>query len=378
MSAIASALSNPELIEPEDKFYTASQWSLIWWRFKKHKLGMISSILLVLLYLSAVFADFVGPFAPLVRFESQQQSPPSRIRIYKAGEGWQWPFLYATKRELDPKTFRYIFIEDETKSFPIRLLVKGDPYKLLGLISADTHAFGAGRGNPGVYLFGTDLLGRDVFSRTLHGARLSLTIPLITVSLSFVLGVILGGISGYIGGQLDNLIQRFIEILLAIPNIPLWIGLSAALPREWSTEKTFFAIALMLSVLGWTGLARVVRGKVLQLREEEYTLAAQCAGATQWRIVVKHLLPGMTSHLIVSVTSSIPLAIIGETSLSFFKIGMQPPAYSWGVLLQDSQNLVAIAHLPWLLTPALFVVATGLLFSFVGDGLRDAADPYTR
>lgn len=227
-------------------------------------------------------------------------------------------------------------------------LFKGDPYKLLGLISADTHAFGAGRGNPGVYLFGTDLLGRDVFSRTLHGARLSLTIPLITVSLSFVLGVILGGISGYIGGQLDNLIQRFIEILLAIPNIPLWIGLSAALPREWSTEKTFFAIALMLSVLGWTGLARVVRGKVLQLREEEYTLAAQCAGATQWRIVVKHLLPGMTSHLIVSVTSSIPLAIIGETSLSFFKIGMQPPAYSWGVLLQDSQNLVAIAHLPWL------------------------------
>jgi peptide/nickel transport system permease protein len=284
--------------------------------------------------------------------------------------------VYARKRELNQETFRYSFVEDESQTFPILFFTKGEPYKLLGLVRTNLHFFGTGEGSPPLLLFGADRLGRDLFTRTLYGSRVSLSIGLVGVFLSFSIGVTLGGISGYAGGMVDELIQRTVDFLISIPALPLWMALSAALPRDWPVLQTYFAITIILSIISWGGLARVVRGKLLSLREEDYALAAQAAGASDWRIIMRHLLPGFASHLIVSITLAIPGVILGETALSFIGLGMQPPAVSWGTLLQDAQDIVAIAHQPWSLIPALFVIVAVLLFNFVGDGLRDAADPY--
>ncbi len=383
VSDVAEIAIEPEVIQPDqpaeaadERFYYATQWELIWWRFRRHRVAMTSAVLLGLLYLVAIFAEFFSPYLSSTRFDRYQQAPPVRVHLIKPGEGLQRPFVYAFKRELDQNTFRYRFVEDRAKAYPVRFFVRGEPYKLWGLFQTDIHLFGVEE-TP-ILLFGADRLGRDVFSRTIYGARISLSIGLVGVFLSFILGVILGGISGYWGGVVDDIIQRIIDFLLSIPSLPLWMALSAALPRNWPVLKTYFAITVILSMLGWSGLARVVRGKLLALREEDYALAAQAAGASKWRIITRHLLPGFTSHLIVSITVSIPGMIMTETALSFIGLGMQPPAVSWGVLLQDAQNLVAVAQQPWLLIPALFVIATVLLFNFVGDGLRDAADPYTR
>jgi peptide/nickel transport system permease protein len=307
-------------------------------------------------------------------------APPVRVRLFDE-DGLSWPFVYGRKKELDQETFKYIFTEDEETKHPLRFFVQGDEYKFWGLFRTNWHLFGTDRlGNPDappVLLFGADELGRDLFSRTIYGARVSLSIGLIGVALSFVIGIILGGLSGYFGGVLDEIIQRTIDFLISIPQLPFWMALSAALPRDWPVIKTYFAITLILSVVGWSGLARVVRGKLLALREEDYALAAQAAGASQRRIIFRHLLPGFTSHLIVSLTLAVPGSILGETALSYLGLGMQPPAVSWGVLLRDAQDLVAIAQQPWRLIPALFVIGAVLLFNFVGDGLRDAADPYS-
>jgi peptide/nickel transport system permease protein len=361
----------------EDRYYYASQWELIRWRFSRHKLAVISLVLLVLLYLTAIFCEFISPYATDTRFEAFAQSNPSKVHWIKPGGGFG-PYIFGIKKVLNQQTFVYDFGEDHNVVYPIQLFVHGDEYKMWELFKMDIHLFGIQTRDVPLLLFGADRLGRDLFSRTIYGGRISLSIGLVGVFISFVLGVLLGGISGYFGGVVDDIIQRVIDFLLSIPGIPLWMTLAAALPRDWPILKLYFAITVMLSILGWTGLARVVRGRLLTLREEDYALAARGAGASDWRIITRHLLPGFTSHLIVSITFSIPGMILSETALSFLGIGMMPPAVSWGVLLQDAQNLTAVAQQTWLMIPAIWVIVTVLLFNFVGDGLRDAADPYNR
>ncbi len=361
----------------EDRYYYASQWELIRWRFGRHKLAVISLALLVILYLIAVFCEFVAPYNTDTRFETFAQSSPSKVHWIKPGGGFG-PYILGVKKQLNQATFVYDFVEDKSLVYPIQLFVHGDEYKMWGLFKTDIHLFGITTKDIPLLLYGADRLGRDVFSRTIYGSRISLSIGLVGVFISFILGVLLGGISGYFGGVIDDIIQRVVDFLISIPGLPLWMTLAAALPRDWPVLKLYFAITIMLSIIGWTGLARVVRGRLLTLREEDYALAARGAGASDWRIITRHLLPGFTSHLIVSITFSIPSMILSETALSFIGLGMMPPAVSWGVMLQDAQNLTAVAQQTWLMLPALWVIVAVLLFNFVGDGLRDAADPYNR
>ena len=384
-SAPAASLQDPILHSgkaakagTDDRFYYASQWELIRWRFMKHKLAFYSLILLIIIYLMAIFAEFVSPYTLDSRFESFAQSSPTKVHWIKPNGGGFGPYVFGVKKVLDKETFKYSFVEDTATVYTINFFVHGDEYKMWDLWKTDVHLFGVSNPDIPLLLYGSDRLGRDLFSRTIYGARISLSIGLVGVFLSFVLGVLLGGISGYFGGVVDDVIQRVIDFLLAIPGLPLWMTLAAALPRDWPTLKLYFAITILLSILGWTGLARVVRGRLLSLREEDYALAARGAGASDWRIITHHLLPGFTSHLIVSITFSIPGMILSETALSFIGLGMMPPAVSWGVLLQDAQNLSAVARQQWMMIPALWVIATVMLFNFVGDGLRDAADPYNR
>ncbi|MFO7153899.1 MAG: ABC transporter permease [Caldicoprobacter oshimai] len=360
----------------DEKIFLASQWQLMWWKFKRHKLAMVSMCILAFLYIIVLFCEFIAPYDPWERFEDYKNAPPQLVRFYSKEEGFRGPFVYGMKQEMDMETFRKVFVEDESKKYAVRLFVRGSKYKLWGLFESDLHLFGSKDGP--VFLFGTDELGRDLFSRVIYGARISLTIGLVGVFLSFILGTLLGGISGYFGGTIDEVIQRTIDFLVSIPTIPLWMALSAAIPQDWSVIRTYFAITIILSLVGWGGLARVVRGRLLSLREEDFILAARLTGASEWRIITRHMLPSFASHLIASITLSIPGMILGETSLSFIGLGLRPPAISWGVLLQDAQQVIAVAHYPWRLIPAFFIIVTVLSFNFLGDGLRDAADPYSR
>ncbi|MBM7582482.1 peptide/nickel transport system permease protein [Caldicoprobacter guelmensis] len=365
-----------EEIKKDEKLFLASQWQLMWWKFKRHKLAIVSMCILAFLYIIVLFCEFIAPYDPWERFEDYKNAPPQLVRFYSKEEGFRGPFVYGMKQEMDMETFRKVFVEDKSKKYGIRLFVRGSKYKLWGLFESDLHLFGSEDGP--VFLFGTDELGRDLFSRVIYGARISLTIGLVGVFLSFILGTLLGGISGYFGGTIDEVIQRTIDFLVSIPTIPLWMALSAAIPQNWSVIRTYFAITIILSLVGWGGLARVVRGRLLSLREEDFILAARLIGASEWRIITRHMLPSFASHLIASITLSIPGMILGETSLSFIGLGLRPPAISWGVLLQDAQQVIAVAHYPWRLIPAFFIIVTVLSFNFLGDGLRDAADPYSR
>ena len=361
--------------EKREDYYVASQWQLMWRKFKKHTLAMVGTGVLGLFYVLVLFSEFISPYGPYMRFSDYLNAQPQRIRFLDEESGFQLrPFVYDLKRQVDPDTFRRTFVVDTSTRHFIYFFVRGEPYKMWDLIKTDVHLFST-RGGP-LFLFGTDKLGRDVFSRNIYASRISLTIGLVGVTISILLGMMLGGLAGYFGGTADAVIMRVVDLLVSIPTIPLWMALAAAVPRDWSIIQTYFAITLLLSVVGWTGLARVIRGKLLSLREEDFTLAAKISGASEGMIIVRHLLPSFFSYLIVHLTLSIPAMILGETALSFLGLGIQPPAVSWGTLLQDAQHVRSVAQHPWLLIPCISVIVSVLMFNFVGDGLRDAADPY--
>lgn len=363
--------------EDKQQLANASQWFLIWKRFSKHKLAVISLVVLIVMYLGAAFCEFVSPYTPNTRNVRCIQAPPQKIHFFDgAGKFHLRPFVFRSTLKIDDETWQRLYTPDKAKMYPIYLFVKGQEYRFWGLFTTKTHLFGVEA--PGyMHLFGTDSLGRDMFSRIIYGSRISLTIGLVGVSLTFLLGIILGGIAGYAGGFLDGCIQRLIEILRCIPQLPLWMALSASLPAEWPPLYIYFGITVILSLLGWTGLARVVRGKFLSLRNEDFIIAAELLGASKFRIIFRHMLPSFMSHIITSATLAVPGMILGETAMSFLGIGLRPPIVSWGVLLQKAQNYQAVALTPWLLLPGVFVIIVVLAFNLVGDGLRDAADPYS-
>lgn len=367
------------LSEAEEKIYVASQWQLMRWRFRKHKLAIASLVVLGLFYLVALFADAIAPYDGSLHDRRYLFVPPTPLHWVDQEGRFHWqPFVYPVVQTLDARTLAVSYTVDESVMLPVRLWVHGDPYKLWGRFNLDIHLFGLEGGRRGLYLLGTDRLGRDVFSRVIIGSRISLSIGLVGVLISLFLGVIIGGFSGYYGGVVDTVVQRIIVVIRSLPTLPLWMGLSAAVPPGWPPTRTYFAIVVILSFIGWTGLARVVRGRFLALREEDFVMAARIAGASEWRIVTAHMVPSFLSYLIASLTLAIPGMILGETSLSFLGIGLRPPTVSWGVLLKEAQNVATVANAPWLLWPGAFVIVAVLAFNFVGDGLRDAADPYAR
>ena len=369
---------DPDRVQPltpeQERFFTASQWRLMWWRFRRHRVAVVAGFILILSYGSILVTEFLAPYDIETRDAEHVYAPPQVPHLFDQGR-FVGPFVYGYDYHLDMTTLQRIYVADPTKVQPIRFLCRGDPYRFWGEVAGDWHLVCPARGGT-LFLMGTDRLGRDMLSRILHGARISLTVGLFGITVSFVLGIILGGLSGYYGGLADLLVQRAIEIIRSFPTIPLWLSLSAAMPVTWSPLWVYFGITIILGLIDWTGLARAVRSKVLALREEDFAQAARLMGATPRRIVLRHLIPSFTSHLIASATLSIPNMILGETALSFLGLGVRPPLVSWGVLLNDAQNVNVVALYPWLMLPVLPVVIVVLAFNFLGDGLRDAADPY--
>lgn len=362
----------------QERLRDAAQSKLVWHRFKKHRIAPIALVLLVGLYVVAMAAEFVAPHGVQDRFPDKQYNAPTLVRVIDRDGDWRLPFIYETETELDPATFRYgSTIPEDAERVPVRLFVQSPEYRLFGLVPMEHKLFGTPMGEQPLLLWGSDNLGRDLFSRIVMASRVSLFVGLAGVGISFILGVVLGGISGYFGGRIDAVIQRSIDFLISIPLIPLWMALSAAIPRSWSGIQTYLAITVILSLVGWTGLARVVRGKLMSLREEDYVTAARVSSASHAKIIGKHLMPGVTSFLIVHITLSVPGMILGETTLSFLGLGITAPDVSWGTLLQAAQDVTVVANYPWLLLPAAVLVYAVVLFNFVGDGLRDAADPYS-
>lgn len=365
---------NLDIQDQDNEIFYASKKRLMWLRFKQHKVALFSAIMIIFFYLVAIFAHFVS-VQDINSFSAKYTYvAPTEIHFTNDQGNLTRPYINNIIRKLNMETLEFEYTAGD-QVYPIRFLHRGYSYMFLGLIETDIHLMGVDEG-AALFLMGSDKLGRDIFSKVVHGARISLSIGLIGVFLSLVFGTVLGGISGFYGGKTDTLIQRLIEILMSFPSIPLWMALAASLPPHWSPVVVYFMITVILSLIGWTGIARVVRGIVMRLKEEKYTEAALLSGAGNFYIIRKHLLPGSTSFVIAHATLSIPAMIIAETSLSFLGIGLRPPVVSWGVLLQEAQSITVIANYPWVLYPAGFVIAIVLFFNFLGDGLRDAADPY--
>ncbi|HEX9015288.1 MAG TPA: ABC transporter permease, partial [Chloroflexota bacterium] len=350
----------------EEKISVATQWQLMWWRFRKHYLAMAGTIIIIFFYLVVVIADFLAYSDPLVSEAQRSLLPPQPIEWFDSN-GFN-PHIYAMTGKRDPVTFKRVYAPDPSHPLSIRFFGQGFEYKLFGFLPMDRHLLSVdgAKAEESLFLMGTDLQGRDLWSRLVYATQTSLTIGLVSVALSLFLGVLLGGISGFYGGLMDTVIQRVIEILRSIPTIPLWMGLAAALPPEWDIMKVYFAITLIISLIGWTELARVVRGRFLSLREEDFVMAAELAGCGRMRIILRHMVPSFLSHIIAATTLALPAMIISETSLSFLGLGLRPPAISWGVLLQQAQNVQSLAISPWLLTPVVPVIVSILAFNFVG------------
>ncbi len=380
MSAVAQ---NPDVVaepipvlsaEDEVSVEVASQWQLIWWKFRKHRLAMISLAAILLFYFIAAFAEFFAPVASGTYLADYVYAPPQTLHLFR--EGQFDPFVYGYSFERDPLSFKKTWSIDRETIIPVGLFVKGEPYTIFGFIESDIHLMGPKEVGEPFYLLGADKSGRDVLSRTIFSSRISLLISNVGVFITMALGIILGGISGLVGGLVDNMIQRLIEITMSIPLLPIMIAIAAMVPLDWSVLRVYFLITILIAFQNWTGTARVVRSKFLALREEDFVLAARLDGAKPRRLILRHMLPSFYSHLIASLTLTVPGMIIAETALSFLGVGLRPPIVSWGVQLQEAQQVVVIANYPWLLFPALAVILVVLAFNFLGDGLRDAADPY--
>ncbi|MBX2879595.1 MAG: ABC transporter permease [Granulosicoccus sp.] len=352
----------------------ASQLRLMWWYFRQHRLALASGVFLLLIYLSILISEFLAPYNLHTRNTDFIYAPPSKVQIFRDGE-LVWPYTYGQVMTLDMTTLRRNYSDDKNNIQELRFFCRGDSYRFWNLIESNLHLVCPAE-NGQLFLLGTDRLGRDVFSRTIYGARISLTIGILGVTMSFVLGIVIGGIAGYRGGMFDMIVQRITEVLQSIPSIPLWMALATIIPLTWSPLLVYIGITVILGMLDWTGLARAVRSKLLSLREEDYVVAAQLLGANSTRIIRRHLIPGFMSHLIASATLTVPGMILGETALSFLGIGLRPPITSWGILLTEARSINIIALYPWLLFPVVPVILVILAFNFLGDGLRDAADPY--
>ncbi|GAB4067015.1 ABC transporter permease [Ancylobacter sonchi] len=363
-----------KLTKAQERVYLASQLTLMWWKFRKHRLAVISGAFLIVLYASILISEFLAPYNYQTRHTDFIRTPPQSVHLFHDG-AFIGPFTYGLTSTLDMNNLKRNYSENTQEIFPVRFFCRGDGYRFWGMFEGDLHLVCPGKGGT-LFLLGTDRLGRDMLSRIIYGARISLTIGLIGISVSFTLGIVIGGLAGYYGGLFDLLVQRTIEVVQSLPTIPLWLALSAIMPPSWSPLLVYFGITVILGLMDWTGLARAVRSKLLSLREDDYVVAAQLMGAGTPRVVFRHLVPGFMSHLIASATIAIPSMILGETALSFLGLGLRPPITSWGVMLNEAQNINIVVLYPWLILPVVPVIAVILAFNFLGDGLRDAADPY--